>query len=60
MMPPNERECICEKAIHPSAWKRNSPKFAACRGSKKPASSVTFIVDSSPLAMVMVGWVYLL
>jgi hypothetical protein len=46
--------------IHPSAWKVNSPKFAACGGFWEVGFSVTFIVDSSPLAIVMVGWVYLL
>src|SRR5215207_11777287 len=41
--------------------KGNSPKFAAFRGfCRKLASPGTFIADSSALARVLVGWVYLL
>src|SRR5687768_931873 len=39
----------------------NSAKFAAFRGfSRKGGFPRKFIADSSALAMVMVGWVYLL
>jgi hypothetical protein len=44
--------------IHRSAWRGNSPKFAAFRGfSGKLASPGKFIADSSALARVLVGWV---
>src|SRR5215208_4309134 len=55
---PNEVLCFCRTLIHPSAWKGNSAKFAAFRAfSGKLASPRTFIVDSSLLARVSVGWV---
>jgi hypothetical protein len=38
----------------------NSPKFTAFRGFWEVGYPGTFIADSSPLAMVLVGWVYLL
>ncbi len=45
--------------IHPTSGEGNSPKFAAFRGfSGKLASPGTFIADSSPLTMVVEGWVY--
>ena len=47
--------------IHRNAWNRNSQKFEAFSGfSRKLAYPETFIVDSSALAMVRVGWAYLL
>jgi hypothetical protein len=40
---------------------KGGPAFEQCvGGSGKPTSPETFIADSSPLAIVMVGWVYLL
>jgi hypothetical protein len=47
--------------INPTSWKMNSQKFAAFRGfSRKGGFPRKFIADSSALAIVMVGWVYLL